>query len=103
MPRVVDESEQFKPVYQTRFASAKVSPGGYVYNVATNVNMRGQGHGTELMNQITADADRMGKSLTLHARTELHPWYQRLGFEHEADDFNDFSGTSMPRLVREPR
>ena len=103
MPRAVEESGQFKEFYQTRYASARVAPGGYVYNVLTNVDRRGEGHGTELMRQITADADRLRMPLTLHARTELHPWYQRLGFEHVDDDFDDWGGTSMPRLRREPR
>ena len=59
---------------------------------------RGQGHGTELMGQITSDADSMGKPLTLHAsKMYLHPWYQRLGFQPVGKD------VLGPQLRREPR
>ena len=88
-------STQFDPVYHTDYGTARVTPSGYISNVS--VRVRGQGHGTELMQKVTQHADEMGKSLTMHARPELHPWYQRLGFTHTADD--EFG----PRLERSPK
>lgn len=79
-------SEQFAPVYSTQHGSARVSSDGYVHNVAVNYWSRGQGHGTELMQKITSDADRLGKPLVLHAREDLHPWYGRLGFTPTGED-----------------
>ena len=87
---------QFEPVYRTEHGSAKVSPTGYVWNLSV-YGSRGRGRGTELMQQITADADRLGKPLTVHAREELHPFYQRLGFEKVGTD------ELGHRLERKPR
>jgi len=88
-------ADQFAPVYQTEHGSALVSPGGYVRNVNIRSDARGQGHGSALLSQITADADRLGSSLTLHAREDLHPWYERHGFKRVATD------PFGPRLERE--
>jgi N-acetylglutamate synthase-like GNAT family acetyltransferase len=88
---------QFAPVYQSEHGSAHVSPGGYVSNVHIRGEMRGQGHGTALMQRITSDADRLGQPLSLHARPDLHGWYRRLGFEQTESD------ALGPRLERKPR
>jgi len=90
-------SDQFNPVYESEHGTARVTGEGYVYNVGIRSSERGQGHGTKLMGQITADADRLGKPLTLHAREELHPWYERQGFQVEG---HDVLGPRMKRLPR---
>lgn len=96
--------KQFKDFYHTPYATARVSEseeGGYVSNVMTNVDYRGQGHGTALMGEITSHADEIGKPLLLHARPDLHPWYGKLGFEVAHEDKR--SHPKLPLLVRQPK
>lgn len=92
---------QFKSLYTSDYGSARVSPEGYVSNVIISHERRGEGHGTELMGQITSEADRLGKHLTLNARPELHDWYERMGFKHTG--YDQFGSTKLPRLERRPR
>ena len=77
---------QFQSTYENRYGTAKVTPTGYIRDVNVHHAHRGQGHGSELMRNITADADRIGSPLQLHARKELHPWYQSLGFRPDGSD-----------------
>lgn len=49
------------------------------------------------MQKVTADADRLGRRLKLHAREELHPWYEEMGFRRKAT--GAYKGD--PLLVRE--
>jgi len=91
---------QFDPVYETDHGSAKVTPTGYVYNVRVKEGERGHGYGSELMQRITSDADALGSELTLNARSELHPWYRKHGFE-VATDASEFGG--VPFLKRKPK
>lgn len=53
-----------------------------VHNLQTAPGMRGKGQGTKLMQQICADADRLGKILMLVSdNTQLEKWYNKFGFE----------------------
>ena len=101
-----DRIEQgFRPTYESEHGSAKVTPSGYVYNVGIRPEVRGQGHGTALMRQIITDADRLGSPLSLNAREDLHPWYQRLGFQPGSGPRADMESQIMgtPLLVRPPK
>ena len=97
--------EAFQPTYESKHGSARVTPSGYVHNVYIREKVRGQGHGTKLMGKIIEHADRLGRPLSLNAREDLHPWYQRMGFQVdtspgarvEAQIFGE------PLLVRQPR
>jgi predicted GNAT family N-acyltransferase len=95
---------QFESTYRNQYASAKVTPRGYLYNMATRTEQRGKGHGRALMNEITAHADALGKPLSLNAREELHPWYGSHGFK-VAPDRSDIETAIMgtPLLVRQPK
>src|SRR5262245_26084724 len=97
--RVINPN-QLKPLYESGFGSARVTPSGYVSNVRIRQDVQGKGYGTALMQQVTSDADRLGKSLTMHARPELHGWYGRLGFQHTGYDV--IGGNRLPRLERRP-
>lgn len=107
MTAVEHLGDQFKPVYESEHGRLTVTPRGYVNNFAVKEERRGQGHGSAILAQTTADADRLGKPLYAHAREELHGWYAKAGFEVEKDHPLDFmaggSGPGMPFLVREPR
>jgi ribosomal protein S18 acetylase RimI-like enzyme len=97
---------QFRSSYESEHGSARVTPGGYVYNVGIRPQSRGEGHGTALMGQIISHADEMGRELSLHAREDLHPWYHRLGFQETPDPTKakmerDIMG--QPLLVRPAR
>ena len=96
MPTLADE--QFKSTYESRYSTARVTPGGYVHNMTTHHEHRGAGHGSALLGEITADADRLGKPLSLSAREALHPWYGRHGFEPTGDE-----AFGQPVLARKPR
>lgn len=89
---------QFNPTYENKYGSAKVTPSGYVFNVAVRAEHRGEGHGTALMQEIASHADAIGKPLQVTAREALHPWYKRLGFEPSNEEA--FGG---PLLVRQPK
>lgn len=78
--------DQFRPVYENDYGSAKVTPGGYVRDVMVHHAHRGEGHGSDIMRQVTSDADRLGAPLQLHARPDLHPWYGRFGFSPSGED-----------------
>lgn len=92
---------QFKKTYQGQYGHARVSPEGYVSNLHVPEEHRKEGHGSNIMHQITSDADRMGHGLTLHARTDLHPWYAKHGFQMTGHDY--IGGVANPRLERKPR
>lgn len=92
---------QFKSTYEGRFGSARVSPSGYVSNLAVPEKERGKGHGTAIMGQITGDADRFQHGLTLHARPELHEFYEKHGFTRTGADY--MGGVAIPRLERKPK
>jgi len=73
----LDEGEYY---VQSRYATARVSPSGYLYNLGVHVDHRGNGHGTALMRDVCAFADRLALTLTLHCRDALVRWYEQLGF-----------------------
>ena len=75
-----------KQQYRTGYGSARVSESGYISNLGIREEFRGQGAGSELVGSITADADRLGKTLTMHARPELHEFYGKHGFTHIGED-----------------
>jgi GNAT superfamily N-acetyltransferase len=95
----------FKPTYESSYGSARVTPGGYVHNVAVRESERGKGYGSALMAEITTDADRLQRPVSLHAREELHPWYRRMGFEVQTGPKADLDRSifGQPYLVRKPR
>jgi len=76
----------------SQFGTVQVS-GDYIRNLHIKDEHRGQGHGTELMNDVVAEhGDRQ---LSLNARHDLHPFYERLGFKATGDvDFG------QPRMTR---
>lgn len=88
---------QFRPTYESAHGSAEVTPVGYVFNLEVSPEYRGNGEGSEIMQKVTADADRLGRRLKLHAREELHPWYEEMGFRRKAT--GAYKGD--PLLVRE--
>lgn len=105
MSEQVLHPHQFKPVYHGPAGSARVTPSGYIMNVQTRSDQRGHGHARALMNDITADADRLGKTLSLHARPELHSWYASHGFEVDKSSAGQIEQTvfGQPYLVRKPQ
>lgn len=92
---------QFKGMYQGQYGSARVSTEGYVSNLAVPEGQRKKGHGSEIMKQITSDADKFGHGLTLHARPELHDFYAKHGFQRTGADY--MGGKAIPRLERKPK
>lgn len=83
---------------ETEFGRANVSRDGYISDVFVKEENRGQGHGHELMQSITAQADATGQVLNLNAREDLHGFYGRHGFQATGDvDFG------QPRMTRQPR
>lgn len=92
---------QMRPLYENDYGSARVSSEGYVSNLSVTPSRRGEGHGTQLMKQITQHADTIGQSLKLNAQPELHEWYKKMGFEVTGADV--YNGSSVPRLERKPK
>lgn len=83
-----------------QWASAQVSPSGYISNMVTHYDHRGEGHGTDLLQEITNNADAAGQELLLNARADLHPWYGRHGFTVDPEGF---ALGGLPQLRRPPR
>lgn len=77
----------------------QVEPGHhYLYNLSVHPDLRGQGIGTQFMQDIITEHDKARSRLTLHtARPELVKWYSRMGFESEGEDV---LGTRMTRRPR---
>lgn len=92
---------QFQTTYESRYGHARVTPSGYISNLMVPEEHRKKGYGSEIMHQITSDADRLGHDLTLHARPDLHEWYGKHGFVQTGHDY--LGGNKMPRLQRKPR
>lgn len=90
---------QFRPIYESEHGSAHVTPVGYVHNLSVDSEFRSRGEGSAIMRQITHDADVLGRSLKLHARDELHPWYESMGFQRKPTGAH--KGESL--LVRKAR
>lgn len=73
----------------------------YVSNVLVGYWCRGQGLGSQLMQQVCDEADLHGSVLHLHCRPEMTAWYERFGFVAKPDAEEDpFWGIGMER---EPR
>jgi predicted GNAT family N-acyltransferase len=63
---------------------------------------RGKGAGTEILKQVTDDADKYGSTLKLHAFGEgLHNWYTQRGFQMTGHDY--MNGIPHPRFERKPQ
>ena len=92
---------QFKGMYEGQYGSARVSPEGYVHNLRVPEEHQGKGHGSAILGQITSDADKLGKGLTMHARPELHDFYAKHGFVQTGHDY--IGGVANPRLQRKPK
>jgi predicted GNAT family N-acyltransferase len=74
-----------------------------MHNFVTNVEHRGEGHGTRLMHDVVAYADRTGQDIYAHARPELHDFYGRFGFEttgREAEDISNPDADLLPEIHR---
>lgn len=86
--------------FHTAYGSARVTPAGYLYNVLVDEKHRGQGHGHELLQSVTADADSRGQVLYTQARPELHGFYGKHGFvpSDEQVGLGD-----LPSLRRDPK
>lgn len=92
---------QFKPVYEGQYGSARVSTEGYVSNLQVKEGERRRGHGSEIMKQITSDADKFGHPLTLHARPDLRRFYEKHGFQRTGADY--MGGVAHTRWERKPK
>lgn len=89
---------QLKESYYTDYSSARVSPEtGFITNLATRNDKRGQGEASKVMRQITDDADVLGKKLFLTARDELEGFYNQFGFKK-----TDQEAFGQPVYEREP-
>ncbi|MEJ5172044.1 MAG: GNAT family N-acetyltransferase, partial [Fimbriimonadales bacterium] len=56
-----------------------------LYNLCVAPWMRGRGLGACIVRQVQTDACRAGVPVVLQCRSELVPWYRRLGFRSVAD------------------
>jgi predicted GNAT family N-acyltransferase len=89
---------RLKESYYTDYSSASVAPDtGFIYNVATRSDKRGQGEASKVMRQITDDADALGQKLYLSARDELEGFYNQFGFKK-----TDEQAFGNPVYEREP-
>lgn len=76
------KTTKLKESYFSDYSSARVDPNsGYISNLATRSDKRGQGEASNVMRQITADADALGQKLMLSARDDLEGFYNQFGFK----------------------
>lgn len=92
---------QFKRTYEGQYGSARVSQDGYISDLHVQEQHRKEGHGSAIMGQITSDADKFGHALTMHARPDLHKFYEKHGFIHTGYDY--MGPKKVPRLERKPK
>ena len=72
----------------------------YVANLITDVNHRGEGHGSKFVSDLSAAADRQGHTLATHpGNADLVPFYQRHGFK-ESNREQPLNG--QPYMERPP-
>lgn len=66
-------------------------PFGFLEDVYINENLRGQGIGTKLLNEIIEEAKRNEcykiVATSRYSRPKVHKLYERLGFENQGIEF----------------
>lgn len=91
--QVVDmllESSRMKRHYGSASSTLNVSfPSSgkaYLYGIYVRPEIRGQGMGRSLMQEVTSDADADGVTLALHTRDDLVPFFNQFGFNVLGND-----------------
>ena len=58
-----------------------------IVDIALLPEFRGRGLGSELLRDLMAEADAVGKPLSIHVEMNnpARPWYERLGFRSEGE------------------
>jgi N-acetylglutamate synthase-like GNAT family acetyltransferase len=53
----------------------------YLHGLYVNPKHRGKGEGRDMMNQISADADKEDVILLLHTKEDMKPFFEKWGFD----------------------
>ncbi len=82
-------------------ATGRLLPDGHVGRMAVRKSARGQGIGSQVLQALLAEAQRLGyQSLVLHAQTHAVGFYLRHGFSLRGEEFME-AGIPHRQMVRD--
>jgi len=87
----VDGKEVARAFLYILFNDLHKKPFGFLEDVYVNESLRGQGIGTQLLNEIIEEAKRNEcykiVATSRHSRTKVHKLYKHLGFKNQGIEF----------------
>ena len=87
----VDDKEVARAFLYILYNDLHAEPFGFLEDVYVDESLRGQGIGTQLLNQVINDAKKRGcykiVATSRHARPEVHRLYKRIGFKDQGIEF----------------
>ena len=70
--------------------TGRLSPAGKIGRIAVFAGLRGRGVGTQILLRLLEEARRHGiRKPYLHAQVQAVPFYEKLGFSREGDEFDE--------------
>ena len=70
--------------------TGRLNPAGKIGRIAVMSGLRGRGIGTQILRCLLREARRQGIRRTcLHAQVQAVPFYERLGFSREGEEFDE--------------
>ena len=87
----VDDKEVARAFLYILYNDLHAEPFGFLEDVYVDEILRGQGIGTQLLNQVINEAKKIGcykiVATSRHSRTKVHKLYKRLGFQDQGIEF----------------
>lgn len=88
---VIDNKETARAFLYILFNNLHEEPFGFLEDVYVNESLRGQGVGTQLLNQVIDEAKKREcykiVATSRYNRPEVHKLYKRLGFKKQGIEF----------------
>ncbi len=70
--------------------TGRLNPAGKIGRIAVFAGLRGRGVGTQILRRLLEEARRHGiRKPYLHAQVQAVPFYEKLGFSREGDEFDE--------------
>jgi predicted GNAT family N-acyltransferase len=70
--------------------TGRLNPAGKIGRIAVITGLRGRGIGTLILRRLLDEARRLGiREPFLHAQVQAVPFYEKLGFASEGDEFDE--------------
>ena len=88
---VIDGKEMGRAFLYILYNDLHEEPFGFLEDVYIEENLRGQGIGTQLLNEVINEARRKGcykiVATSRHSRLNVHKLYERIGFRNKGIEF----------------